>query len=138
MSELYINGKDALSVYRIRMGRGFIAALRQPANYKEFISNKSRLEPGVRYIVGNPMLDERELTLPFVLMTKSPTLTGAYEKLFLIALKGNVDIRVPSDSSATYHLIMVGVASYSLNTKRNILQIKVKFKEPNPNDRNAD
>ena len=138
MSYLLINGNDALTEFGARMGIGFIEALRTPPPVKDFISNKSRVEDGVRYIVEKVRCDERDVTLPFVIMGDTPAMTRAFEASFLVAIKGEVTLSVPPDSSDVYHLVTVGCASYSLNRSRTIIMIKVKFKEPNPSYRDAD
>lgn len=135
MSELLINGSDALTTYGIRMGVGFIKALRTWPDYKDYISNESRLETGTRYIVGTTLFKSREVNLPFVLIASTPALAKAKEKEFRLAMMGEVSISVPSDGDDVYHLIPTGVSSYAINIGRNIIKITVKFVEQNPNNR---
>lgn len=135
MSEMTINGQDARTTYGVRMGKGFLSALRQLPDFKELVSNESRTENGTRYVVADRTYKERELTLPFVLLASSADDARNRESAFYDVLKTNVSICVSQDSDNVYKLIAKAVSSYSLNIKRNLISIKVKFVEPNPTDR---
>lgn len=65
MSELTINGKDALAEFGVQMGDDFLDAIFAPAPTKAFIENKSRLQDGKQVIYNNPKADERDVTLTF-------------------------------------------------------------------------
>lgn len=138
MSDLVINGNDALATYGVRMGVGFIKALRRWPDYKENISNESRLENGTRYIVESTLYKHREVTLPFVLIASTSEIAKAKESEFRVAMTGEVRISVPADGNEVYRLIPTGVSSYAINTSRNVIKISIKFIEQNPAIRNAD
>lgn len=137
MSNLIIQGKDALKQYGVRMGKGFLAELDTPADFKSFVSNESRTEDGTRYVVvdDDTHIAERDVTLPFVLIGQTAEDARTKRDAFLAALKGWVTISVPSVSADVYKLIVLGFSSYARNVQRTIYSIKVKFKEPNPADR---
>lgn len=135
MSDLIINGSDALTTYGVRMGVGFIKALRTWPDYKDYISNESRLEAGTRYIIGTTIFKSREVNLPFILIAKTPALAKAKEKEFRLAMTGEITVSVPADGDEVYHLIPIGMSSYAINVGRNIIKMTIKFVEQNPNIR---
>lgn len=135
MSDLLINDSDALTTYGVRMGVGFIKALRTWPDYKDYISNESRLESGTRYIIGTTLFKSREVNLPFVLIASTPALAKAKEKEFRMAMTGEITISVPADGDEVYHLIPTGMSSYAINVGRNIIKMTIKFVEQNPNIR---
>lgn len=135
MSDLIINGVDALSEYGVRMGVGFIKALRTWPDYKDYISNESRLESGTRYIVGTTLFKSREVNLPFVLIAPTAGMAKAKESQFRSAMRGEITISVPNDGDDVYHLIPMGMSSYAINVNRNVIKMTIKFVEQNPNIR---
>lgn len=117
------------------MGVGFIKALRTWPDYKDYISNESRLEAGTRYILGPTLFKSREVNLPFVLIASTPAMAKARETEFRTAMQGEITISVPADGSEVYHLIPTGMSSYAINVGRNIIKMTIKFVEQNPNIR---
>lgn len=137
MNELLINGKDAKTTWGVTMGSRFMSALRSEAPMKEYISNNSRLEHGVRYLVMNPKMDERKVTLEFRIKGLSVSDYEYKKDTFLGELMtGAVDINVPSRTSKTYHLLYRGNGIvYGENRKGTFGHISVEFTEPNPSNR---
>lgn len=136
MADLLINSKDALTTYGVRMGEEFIDSLLQPSNFKSSVSNRSRLEDGVRYTIVERKVDEREVTLAFVLVAS--TKSEAQKKLsaFLSVLSAKeVTIEVPAIDTGLIHLIATECASFHRNLSGTLYSIKAKFTEPNPNNR---
>ena len=61
--DLIINGKDAFSIWGVRMGDGFLDAIDGFNQMKDYIENESRLEHGKRVITDNVKVDSREIPL---------------------------------------------------------------------------
>lgn len=135
MADILINDIDIKHEYGVWMGEGFLNALLQPPDFKKFISNKSRLEHGARYVVTDPYADERDFTLPFVLVARDNIQAIAQKKRFLDMMQGFINLYVPQAGDERYRLIVESFSSFSRNYKGNVLSIKVKVREPNPNDR---
>lgn len=136
--DLLINGRDARAEYGVYMGEGFLNALTEPLELKEFISNESRLEHGKRVIVRDPKFQPRELTLDFVLVGESKSdFAAKRDAFFALLYSGFVEIIVPCLSPTTaYRLIYKGKGSdYGMNLARTMCRLVLKFDEPNPNDR---
>lgn len=137
MSDLLINGKDALAEWGVRMGNGFIDAIDTPLTMKEYIENESRTEHGKRVIVANPKLSSRTITLPFTIEGETSSDYQSKKKAFEMELyKGIVEIQVPKNNSDVFKLIYKGnCTSYGQNQARNFGKFSAKFEEPNPSDR---
>lgn len=136
MADLLINGKDALQVWGVRMGDGFLDAIYSPSPLKEFIANKSRLENGKRVIHGNPKIDERDVTLTFNVEGASQTDYLTKYKAFKTELeKGKVEIRVPELGEEIYRLTYQKSVTFAMNASRTFSKISCKFNESNPSDR---
>lgn len=136
-NELIINGKDALQIWGVRMGNGFIDALDTPLTMKDYIENESRMEHGKRIVTSNPKLSSRQITLSFTIEGNSPSDFLDKKKLFETELyKGHIDIQVPANSDDVFHLIYKGnCTSYGHNRTRTFCKFSAKFEEPNPSDR---
>ena len=67
-NELIINGKDAWTTYRVKMGNGFLDALEADADNKSYITNEVRTEHGTRVVPIRPKKAERSITLEFVIV----------------------------------------------------------------------
>ena len=135
--DLLINGKDAWTTWGVRIGDNFLDVIGASAPMKEFIENKSSLEHGKRVVVGNPKLDERDITLTFTIEGVSKSDYQAKKKAFFNELyKGMVTIKVPNNSEDVYYLIYTGKnVSYGQSLDRTFGKISMKFNEPNPSKR---
>lgn len=135
MSELYINGKDALTEFGVRMGENFLDAIFAPVPTKAFIENKSRLQDGKQVIYNNPKADERDVTLTFNLEGLSPEdYLERYKKFKVELSKGLVVINV-SALGETYRLTYQKSNTFAMDTSRTFTKISVKFNESNPKNR---
>ena len=139
MSDLIINGKDALSTWGVRMGEGFLDAIDGFPSMKPYIENESRLENGKRVITSNPMIDSRQLNLPFTISGDTEEEYRRRRKAFISELlKGNVTVCVPPLTSETYKLVYLGKGtSYALSLDRTFSRLTLKFEEPDPTDRDV-
>lgn len=136
--DLFINGKDALETWGVRMGDSFLDAIDGFNEMKDYIENESRLEHGKRVITDNAKVDSREITLQFTIEGSSESDYRSKKKAFQTELeKGAVNIKVPVLGNEVYKLIYLGKSvSYGLSLDRCFGKISSKFEEPNPMDRN--
>jgi len=137
MADLLINGRNAFTVYGVRMGDGFLDALGTPAPMKEYITDESRLENGRTVITEDAKVDYRELNLEFTIMGLSPADYRAKKNAFFAELyKGAVDICVPPESRDIYHLVYRGNSpTYAQSRDRCFAKVIIKFEEPDPTNR---
>jgi len=135
--DLFINGKDALETWGVRMGDGFLDAIDGFNEMKDYIENESRLEHGKRVITDNAKVDSREITLQFTIEGSSESDYRSKKKSFQTELeKGAVNIKVPVLGNEVYKLVYLGKSiSYGLSPDRCFGKVSSKFKEPNPMDR---
>ncbi len=139
VSDLLINGLDAYQQWGVRMGDGFMGALRAGAPMKEYITNSSALKHGVDYCAVTPKLDERDLTLAFTIEGDTASEYETHYDSFLTVLQaGDVTVQVPSRSSKVYHLKYTGKQiTYAESIDGTFSKMSAKFKEPNPTNRTA-
>lgn len=137
MGNLLINGMDALDMWGVRMGNGFIDALDTPLTMKEYIENESRIEHGKRVLAVEPRISSRSVTLPFTIEGESQSDYQTKKKSFESELyKGFITIQIPDNSNDVFKLIYKGqCASYGQNKSRSFGKFSAKFEEPNPTDR---
>lgn len=135
--DLFINGKDALETWGVRMGDGFLDAIDGFNEMKDYIENESRLEHGKRVITDNAKVDSREITLQFTIEGSSESDYRSKKKSFQTELeKGAVNIKVPVLGNEVYKLVYLGKSiSYGLSPDRCFGKVSSKFEEPNPMDR---
>lgn len=135
--ELIINGADAYETWGVSMGKGFLDAIDTFAPMKEYVTNSSRLEHGVRVLVGTPRVDARDVTLSFTIMGENEGDYRTKRKAFESMLQqGFVNINVPALGDAVYKLLYLGKStSYNMNIARCFSEVSIKFREPNPTDR---
>lgn len=135
--DLFINGKDALETWGVRMGDGFLDAIDGFNEMKDYIENESRLEHGKRVITDNAKVDSREITLQFTIEGSSESDYRSKKKAFQTELeKGAVNIKIPTLGSEVYKLVYLGKSlSYGLSPDRCFGKVSSKFEEPNPMDR---
>ena len=137
MIELLINNTDA-STYGVRMGKGFLDTLLAPKSLKEFVSNESRLEDGVRVICPQtPKFASREVTLNFQITgTSESDFKTKRDAFFALLYAGRITLSVPSKSSDVFKLVYEGNSpTYKGGLYGHACKVAVKFSEPNPNDR---
>lgn len=137
VGDLFINDKDAWTVWGVNMGEGFLDALDAFVPLKDYIENDSRLEHGKRVIISNPKLASRELTLRFTITGGSQSDYRRRREYFEAELcKGVVEVRVPALGEQVYKLVYLGKnVSYGMNVQRTFSTVSAKFEEPNPADR---
>lgn len=136
MTELLINGKDALAEWGVRMGEGFLDTINGYAPLKEYITNNDRTQDGVQY-VGTPKVNERSIVLNFTMEGRDAADFNAKNKAFIEIMRdGDVVIQIPEDSPAVYHLKYTGKScTFARNVERTFAKIGLAFIEPNPTNR---
>lgn len=133
--DLFINEKDAYTIFGVNMGEGFLESLLTPAPMKPFVENKSRMADGTRVLASAPRVDERELQLTIMLAGSSKADFLSKYALFMQELQlGFINIRVPA-LNTTYKLIYIESPARVTGRKLDYCLIVLKFKEPNPKDR---
>lgn len=134
-NELMINGKDAWTTYRVRMGSGFLNALETDADDKEYITNTVRTEDGTRVIPVRPKKAERNVTLEFVVVGRDHTDYNNRMKTFDALMdNGFVTIQVPYSKEDIYRLYC-SRKSTSYTRGNAIGKKSIKFVEYNPKNR---
>lgn len=128
---------DANEVYGVRMGDGFIEALRAPVQIKDLVENENRNQHGKRVIKTNIKLSSREVTLTFRIIEDSQqAMNDSYNKFINLLYGVFFDIKIPKVSEDIYHLRYLGKStSYGHNLARTSCMITAKFEESNPYDR---
>ena len=84
-----INGKP-LSQFGATMLSGAYAELMTPAPLKSFLENKDRSKDGTDVLISNPRLDEKEVTLNFVIAGGSGVLKGTAGRWYVSIEKNEI------------------------------------------------
>lgn len=136
---LMINGRNASDIWGVRMGDGFLDALLTPPPLKTYVTNTSRLRAGADIVPIIPQVDEREITLPFVIEATSSAVRQIRERAFLSELmrgEAVIEVQTAELSGTVYRLYYRSSSSYSLGLSRCVAKMAVKMYEPNPQNRN--
>lgn len=137
MNELIINGKDAWSTYRVKMGNGFLDALEADADNKSYITNEVRTENGTRVVPIRPKKAERSITLEFVIVGRDHSDYNKRVKAFDALMdNGFVTIQVPKSKDDVYRMYCARKSpTYSRGKGGAIGKKSLKFIEYNPTNR---
>lgn len=137
VNELFINGHDAWTTYRVSMGNGFIDSLEADADSKDYITNSVRTEHGDRVIPIRPKKASRTITLEFVIIGSSHDDYVKRVKAFDELMdNGFVTIQVPKSRDDIYRLFCSRKSSsYGHSTSGKVGKKSLKFIEANPNNR---
>lgn len=133
IGQLYINDKDAFSIWGAYLEDGSENALLLPASNKEYASNKARSQHGKQVFRNLPRKDERDVILYFCMVasTKEEYLQK-YEAFVEELDAGMVIMKVPSMKKG-YKLDAISYQELSFYDY--IGRFAVKFNEPNPKNR---
>lgn len=138
--ELKINGQDAYTTWGISLQDGGLSALMTPAPCKAYVSNKSRLEHGARYVSENnnvslARLDERQITLPFNMTAKTKTqFLQRYASFCEVLKAGKLDIWTKYQPTVVYHTLYTSCTQYG-QYQQEMGKFSLKLTEPNPSNR---
>ena len=121
----------------IRPGKGFRDTLLSPLPMKDYISNESRLEHGIRVYSPIARYAQRSITLEFQIVGENTNDFISKRDAFYNQLSmGKVDLEWSEMPDKVFHLIYTGKSpSYSSGTSQTACKIKIGFDEPNPYNR---
>ena len=136
--QLYINGVDAFAKWGISLNQDGLSALMTPAPNKEYISNSSRLEHGVRYadIPSTAKVDERQVNITFNLIASTEEQFFARYAAFCTEVleSGVLNIRTSFQPAIMYRCIYVSCTQFT-QFMRGIAHYSLRLIEPNPKNR---
>lgn len=132
--KLLINGKDALKTWGVFLQEGSENNLLLPANNKEIVTNKSRLEHGKRVVIDEIYIDERDVILTFCIQANSRAEFKQRYTSFIDELREGLIIF--EYDNEIYKFILNGFMS--LDYLNRIGTLSIRFNEPNPYDKNRD
>lgn len=136
--ELYINGKDAYTYWRLGFEEGALANLMTPAPNKDYITNSSRLEHGTRYITSNSKTASRDVQIMFHITADSKSDLLAKFASFCEELKGGSLVIYDKKYTGNYYrCVYSSCTSYTQNLMGGICKFSLKVKEKDPTDRGA-
>ena len=128
-----INNKD-LSYFGASILASSYASLLTPSPLKAFVENADRSQPGTQVLVTNPQIDERDVTITFLIKGEDQAdFLSKYNSCIAELYKGSFLLYI-DDLSTTYHLLYSNVTQYD-NYVLTACKLAVKFREPNPANR---
>jgi hypothetical protein len=136
-NELLINGQDAWTNYRVKMGSDFLNALEADADNKDYITNTVRSEHGTRVVPLRPKKAERNVTLEFVIIgTNHNDYNERLKSFDKLMDNGFVTLQVPSSNDDIYRLYCARKSTtYSRGKGGAIGKKSIKFVEYDPTNR---
>lgn len=136
-NELLINGQDAWTTCRVKMGSSFLNALEADADNKDYITNTVRSEHGTRVVPLRPKKAERNVTLEFVIIGTNHNDYNERLKAFDELMdNGFVTLQVPSSKDDIYRLYCARKSTtYSRGKGGAIGKKSIKFVEYDPTNR---
>ena len=125
---------DAGATFGLSLSDGALNALLTPPAMKTFVSNKSRLEAGTRYVVTNAYADERTVTLPcHIIAADAAAFRTRFNALVALLERGRVAIKTSLNSGVVYNLLYQSMTQFS--QLDGLALFSIKFIEPNPDNR---
>lgn len=135
--QLKINGVDAFTTYGMSISDGGVSALLTPAANKGYITNKSRLEHGTRYINNNPKVEERSVSVPFHITAKTKEqFFTRYDALCTVFAAGNLTIWTSFAPSKYFHMVYDGCTQFG-EYQQQMAKFVLKLIEPDPTNRSV-
>ena len=134
-----INGVD-ISSYGATLAKGTYDALNAEAPAKEYISNESRLQHGIRIVADeeNAKLDKREVTIKVLIEGKGGTFHANVRSFISAITKGMFALSV-STLGTTYNMVYQSCGKPEIYGKTGdgitMAVFPIKLLEPNPNNR---
>lgn len=136
--ELYINGKDAYTYWRIGFEEGALANLMTPPPNKDYITNSSRLEHGTRFITSNSKVASRDVQILFHITADSKAELLQRFASFCDELKGgDLEIYDKKYTGNRYRCVYSSCTSYTQNLICGLCRFTLKVREKDPTDRGA-
>lgn len=143
-AKVYINSstEDTETAYGVFFTDSSITALMTPAPLKNYITNKSALQPGKQVLPNAPKVDERDVQLTFGLRASSlAQFLMRYDKFCKELEKGAIKLTVHIYESPTwiktiYNLNYISCTQYTEFNGR-LAKFTIKFNEPDPSNRSV-
>lgn len=134
--DISINGKNTWETWGIEIPDDYLDALLLPPPAKEYVENESVDEDGIRVTApdGSTHMDSREVSIPmFVVGSTQSDFLAKFASFVDELMLGKIALAVPVIGKVfnLYYLSCSKYGSYGSCRSR----ITVKFKEPNPSDR---
>lgn len=127
---------DAIIQPGVSPGKGFYDTLLAPFEAKDYISNESRLEDGIRVLSTPVKFKKRSFTLEFQITGATPEIFENNKRYFFQSLSvGKLTLNVQGLPRG-FDLIYTGKSNtYSGGLSGCACKVKIGFDEPNPNSR---
>lgn len=138
IGKFYINGKDAYTEFGALFLKGTYEALLKPPSMKQYITNNSRLEHGVRYMANEltSKTNERNVQLTlFIVGVSEQDYLNKLKALMSEMEKGTITLKVTT-LNTIYTLVYSDCTNYG-DYGRKKGKFTLKFIEPNTKDRQA-
>ncbi len=134
--QLYINGQDARQTWGIVLEQGALDALLAPAPMKPFIENKSPQDNGKVTYPKNPRVDERDISLPIVILSPgNASFVARYHSFVAELQKGVFRFRVIRDGiDMTFNFTYLNCQQFNSLGMRSG-KFLLRMNEPNPANR---
>lgn len=132
-----INGKDIWTTYSANLIKGTYKALLQGITTKDVVKNTSRLENGDRVVIEQitQKIKSREISISFLLQGRTyEELQTNIKNIIQELLNGVISFEVKT-LSTRYLLIFKELSDITEYRKQCFSVLKIKFYEPNPNNR---
>lgn len=134
-TNLYINGKDALTTFGVTLSDGGMSVLMTPAQSKELIENESRMLNGKEIVDIPNLISDRDISLPLNVYASDYTqFYSRIQALIEELLKGKATFNTTYMPAVKYRLTYISCTSLS-QLRGEIGKIILKLNEPDPTDR---
>lgn len=134
-----INGVD-INTYGASLAKGTYDALNAEAPAKEYISNESRLQHGIRIVAEpeNAKLDKREVTIKVLIEGRGAAFHSNVRSFLSAITHGLFTLSVPA-LGTTFNMVYQSCGKPEIEGKTSdgitMAVYPVKLLEPNPNNR---
>lgn len=132
-----INGKDIWTTYSANLVKGTYKALLQGIATKDVVKNTSRLEDGdrIQVDISAQKIKSREISISFLIEGATYTKLQTNIKNFTQELLNGLISFDVAALSTRYFLLFQELSEITDYSKQGFSILKVKFYEPNPNNR---
>lgn len=137
--ELFINGKDAFSTWKVSMDTKGLSALMTPASAKSYVEDESPLEDGTRIVDdrqnGEVCINARDINLTMHIKGKSKDeFFNNYLSFCQELKKGYLEIKTKYQPDITYKCWYANCSQFT-EYNGELAMFTLKLREPNPTDR---
>lgn len=138
LGDFLINGESAFQTYGVRPHESFFDELQAPRAKKEFVTNKSRMEHGIRVTLYNGKFESRDVTLNVTISGHTQEEFRENKRAFFELLESDnlIEIQLAGvDNESVYKLYYKSGANYKSDPDGTFCSVALKMCEPNPGDR---